>query len=193
MCLCENDGNDKGCCWYSGSYVGVWVFGILQAMIVFVSVVQLLAFPVEEQTQKLEGLNDKQKEQEAFSIKLTTFYTCLLTLFGLAPFILVLFKRESSGARLWLFVTVAVVCFFQIVTQIMAAFQYNAYTVKFLNEGNELASKTYGQAALRVVVNCTFFVIISPIILYFVYWKFYTNLRDRIEKKIENFNVSQSQ
>ena len=32
MCVCNDDGNDKGCCCCCGSYIGVWIFGTLYAL-----------------------------------------------------------------------------------------------------------------------------------------------------------------
>ena len=32
MASCCDDGNDKGCCCCCGSYIGVWIFGVLYAL-----------------------------------------------------------------------------------------------------------------------------------------------------------------
>ena len=83
MSFCEKEGNDKGflCC--CGSYVGVIVAGVIQAIALVYSVIFLFS---------VEGLY--------FGL-----FFSIITLIGTISFIVNLIQRESVQARMCLFVT----------------------------------------------------------------------------------------
>ena len=176
MTICEKEGNDQGflCCF--GSYVGVIVAGILQAIAFVLSIVNLFTVEPIEDGESPVGL--------IFALCCIT-----ITLIGTTSFIVNLIWRESTNSRMCLFVTQLLLY----VAMIGAGIFVEAWLIMTIVDsqtGGHGASVVKGLGILLAWLFAAIFVIYAVIGALFlrVFKSYLDNLRNRRKSVVINDN-----
>ena len=174
--MCKDETNDKACCCCGPSYIGVIVFGVLTAIALPLNIVGLI-WPSQK------GWDGKQLSTEELEANYATaLFSVVMYAIVLIPFMLVLIMRKSLAARLALFTVSLVALVVSLLFNVMEVLRlWAAAGVLAENPADEyqaLAGRLFYGGLVWLIMTLVIILVIDPLILY-VYWKFYTNLRDR--------------
>ena len=94
--------------------------------------------------------------------------------------------RRSLAVRLSLFIShiviAAIALIFNVIQVLMMWEAAGEIAMNPADEYQYLAGKLFFGGVYWLVMTLVFTLILDPLVIYFIYWKYYTNLRNRLNK-----------